>query len=145
MAAPEIKEARLGDANVFVGAKQEQLRGAGPDDYFSVEANGDYGTMVSGIQEDVMLVQQRRSGFVATFTFIGACSGVDKLLDFADKAAAFLINITYNDFSLSGYANVMNIGAWVASSGTNTRTITVNIAKVSGATNRSIGRTVEVG
>lgn len=144
MALPEIKEARLADAKVFVGSKQEELRGAGPEDFFSVEASGDFGSMVVGVQEDVMLTQIRRAGFIATFTFIGACSGVDRLLEFADKGAAFPIGINYNDFTINGAANVMNIGAWVASAGTLTRTITVNIARIAGDLTKGIGKSVSV-
>lgn len=144
MATPEIKEARLADAKVFVGAKQEELRGAGPEDFFSVEAVGDFGAMQVGVQEDVMLTQIRRAGFVATFTFLGACSGVNKLLELADKGSAFAIGINYNDFTINGAANVMNIGAWVASAGTATRTITVNIARIAGDLTKGIGKTVSV-
>lgn len=142
--AIEIKEARLIDARPLVGAKQDVLQGAGPDDFFSIELSGPVGTAVGGVQGDAMLVQQVRSLYVATFTFLGACSGVDLLLDLSEAGAAFLFSVTYNDFSLKGAANVMDVGAWVASAGNNTRTMTLNIVKISGNTNKSIGRTVTV-
>lgn len=141
---PEIKEARLIDARTFVGAKQTLLTGAGPDDYFSIEQDGDAGTMVSGVQADIMLVQQLRAGYVATYTFLGSCGGVDTLLELYEAGAVFLINVNYNDFTLTAAANVRNVGAWVASAGNNTRTIVLNLAKIAGDTTKSIGKTVVV-
>ena len=140
----EIIQGQLIDARVYVGAKQDLLSGAGPDDYFSIELDGDTGAMVSGVQGDVMFVQQIRNGFVGTFTFMGACSGVRVLLELAESGVPFLFKVAYNDFTLTGAANVRNVGAWVASAGNNTRTIVLNIAKISGQTNRSIGKTVVV-
>lgn len=140
----EIKQAQLIDARIKVGAEQTTLGGAGPDDYFSIEADGDFGTMVTGVQGDVMLVNQVRVGYRCTVTFMGACSGVDKLLELAEAGAPFLFSCNYNDFSLTGAANVGNVGAWVASAGNNTRTMTINVAKISGATDKSIGKSVNV-
>ena len=139
-----ITEARLADAKVFVGAKQTELEGAGPEDFFSIEVDGDVGTMVSGVQGDVMLVQAVRRGYMGTFTFMGASSAVNVLLGLADAGSAFGIGINYNDFSLTGAATVRNVGAWVASNGTNTRTIVLNIAVIAGDQTKGIGKTVNV-
>lgn len=139
-----ITEARLADAKVFVGAKQTLLEGAGPEDYFSIEVDGDVGTMVSGVQGDVMLVQQVRSGYVGTFTFVGASNAVNVLLALAAAGAAFAIGVNYNDFSITGAATVRNVGAWAASAGTNTRTIVLNIAVIAGDQTKGIGKRVEV-
>ena len=139
-----ITQAQLADAKVFVGSKQILLQGAGPDDYFSVELDGDVGTMVSGVHGDVRLVGQTRSGFVATFTFLGASDAVNRLLAYAEGGTPFAIGINYNDFSITGAATVRNVGAWTASAGANTRTIVVNIARIAGDQTKGIGRTVEV-
>lgn len=140
----QIIAGELINARVFVGAQQTLLGGAGPDDYFSIEPDGDAGTMVTGVQGDVMFVQQIRNGYVGTFTFVGGCSGVNTLLELYEAGSPFLINVNYNDFTLTAVANVRNIGAWMASAGNNTRTIVLNMAKLAGDTTKSIGKTVVV-
>lgn len=142
MANPEFSQAQLADAKVFVTAKQVLLQGAGPDDYFSIELDGDISNMVTGVQGDAMLVGLVRSGFIGTFTFMGYCSGVNKLLELAAAGTPFTIGINYNDFSISGVATVKNVGAWVASAGTNTRTMILNIVRIAGNQERGIGKTI---
>lgn len=145
MATPEIKEARIVDAKTFVGAAQTPLYGAGDQDYFSIALSGDIGSAVAGVQGDVMLVQRQNNLYVVTYTFLGASQAVTTLLQLAAIGSAFPFKVSYNDFSLLGWANVQSVGEWVASVGTTSRTIVLNVAKVSGATDKSIGRTLQLG
>lgn len=142
MANPEISEARLVDARVYVTSKQTELRGAGPDDFFSIEIDGDISNMTSGIQGDAMLVGLVRNGYVGTFTFLGYCSGVTKLLELAGAGAPFVISVNYNDFSINGVATVRSPGAWIASAGSPTRTIVLNIVAITGNQETGIGKKV---
>jgi hypothetical protein len=141
----EIKEARLVDAKIFVGPQLERLRGAGDGDYFSIALGGDTGSAVSGVQGDVMLVQRLQNLYVATHTFIGASRAVAAILEQYETGVAFLYKASYNDFTITAWANVGSVGEWVASAGTLSRTMVLNLAKISGNTAASVGRTLQVG
>lgn len=139
-----LKHIRLADATVQVGPALTRLDGFG-EDIFSLEPASDVGSALGGVQGDGMFVSREQNVYVATFTFMQASDGVTLLLALHATKSPFKVNFAFGDFTLFGAGHMMNLGAWAASLGTLTRTMTMNVYKISGNTEVSIGADVSVG
>jgi hypothetical protein len=140
---PAITDIRLTDALVQVGPGLTRLDGFG-DDKFTLAPASDVGSAVGGIDGDVMFVGRIQNLWVMTITFLTAAPGINTLLLLHAAQAAFPFSCTYGNFNLTGYAKMMNLGEVVASLGTTTRTMTMNVAKVSGNTDVAPGTILQV-
>lgn len=136
-----LSNIRLVDALVLVGPQKAQLQGYG-DDLFTVAPAADEGSMQRGAQGDVMLVQSVNNGYIVTLTFMTASRSIQTILDLHSTLGIWDIAISYGDFNLVGFASLMNRGEVVASLGNLTRTITLNVARVSGNLNSAPGNVV---
>jgi hypothetical protein len=138
-----ITDIRLTDALVQVGAPFVTLGGFG-DDKFTLAPASDVGSAVGGVDGDVMFVGRRQNLWIMTITFLNASSGITTLQALNSLQVAFPFSCTYGDFSLVGFAKMMNLGELTASLGTTTRTMTMNVAKVSGNTDAAPGTILQV-
>lgn len=136
--AATLSNIRLVDALVLVGPQKTQLQGFG-DDLFTLAPAADEGSMITGAQGDVMLVQRVLNGYVLTLTFFTASQGIRTILNLHSALGVWDIAVTYGDFNMTGFASLMNRGELTASLGNLTRTMTINIANVAGNINAAPG------
>lgn len=139
----EITSFNLNAAKVLVGPKLTRLMG-GADDYFSIESTSDVGAIIGGIQGDVMMTTREQNAYMGTLTMFSASSSVGTVLKLWRVGTTFPVQIEFNDFTFNGWAVVVNLGAWAASLGTNTRTMTLGLAYQSGNLESGVGEVVGV-
>lgn len=139
----QILIAQLNAAKFFVGPDLTRLMGAG-DDYFEITQSSDIGSGIGGIQGDVMLTNRIQNLYNASLTLIPASGAVGTLLSLAALGAEFPVKVNFNDFEFVGVAIVQNVGAWAASLGATSRTITLLMAYQSGNIETGVGRTAVV-
>lgn len=139
----QILIAQLNAAKFLVGPDLTRLMGAG-DDYFEITQGSDIGSAVGGIQGDVMLMTRIQNLYNASLTLIPAAAAVGTLLSLAQLGAEFPVKVNFNDFEFVGVGIVQNVGAWAASLGATSRTITLLMAYQSGNIETGVGRTAIV-
>lgn len=132
----QIINLNLNASKFFVGPKLTKLEGAA-DDYFTISLASDLGAGMGGIQGDVMLVTRTQNLYNGTLTVMQGSAAVGTLLSL--KNSYFKTKISFNDFSFNGKSVIVNIGDWVASLGTLTRTITLAMAYESGNVDVGVG------
>lgn len=140
---PAIIELRLTDAEFLVGPNLEQLQGFG-DDKFTLAPATDVGSAMGGVNGDTMHVFRIQNLWVANITFMTAGTGITQLLTLHDLQTVFPVKITYGEFSLVGFGSMQSLGEMAVALGNTTRTMVMNISKVSGNTSVSPGRVVQI-
>ena len=136
---PGIYAIRLADASVRVGPQFIQVQGYGDSDKFSVGPASDVGAFTSGIDGDTLHTIRRTNGWMLTLTLLQGSAGVTLLNGLHTTLGVFDVSITYGLFSLTGVMNMINAGEMAASLGTQTRTMTFGISKISGNTDAAPG------
>lgn len=140
----EITRASISAAKVLVGVDLERVMGAA-DEYFVIGYDGDLGAVVKGAQGDSMHVGMTVNVYTMSLQLIPASSAVGLLLRTVNQTGnAFPISVSFNDFSLTGVATLINAGEWQASTTPGTRTMTLSISKISGNTETGIGEVLQV-
>lgn len=134
-----ITNVQLNAAKFLVGPNKKRLKGAA-EDFFTIATMGDTGTVVQGMQGDVMLVSNIVAAYTATITVQQASQATAVLLSLIGNQ--FPVAISFNDFSFIGFAVVTNPGEWVAGLATSSRTFTLGMAYVSGNITSGIGETL---
>lgn len=129
---------RLTDALVLAGPQFEQVEGYG-DDKFTFGRVGDVGAMLSGIDGDTVHILRQQNGWILSFTFFTAASGIGLLERLHETLGIFPVKVSYGLFSVTGVANMLNMGEVTASLGNNTRTMTAGVSKISGNTSTPPG------
>lgn len=138
-----IIELRLTDAEFLVGANLERLDGFG-DDKFTLGLASDVGSAMGGVGGDTMHTFRVQNLWVANITFMTAGNGITQLLQLHALQVMFPVKVTYGEFRLVGVASMQNVGEVAASLGNPPRTMVMNISKISGNTDVSPGRVVQI-
>lgn len=140
---PAIIELRLTDAEFLVGPNLDRLDGFG-DDKFTLAPASDVGSAMGGVGGDTMHVFRVQNLWVANITFMTAGTGITQLLALHALQVMFPVKVSYGDFVLVGVASMQNLGELAASLGNPPRTMVMNISKISGNTDVSPGRVVQI-
>jgi hypothetical protein len=135
----QIINLQLNNAKFFVGPKLIRLQGAA-DDYFTISLGSDVGAGMGGIQGDVMLSTREQNLYTASLTLLQGSAAIGTLLGL--KRNYFKVKIGFNDFSFNGKAVLVSVGDWVASLGTQTRTMTLAMAYESGNVDTGVGENI---
>ncbi len=136
---PGIYGIRLVDATVRVGPQFLRLQGYGDSDKFSIGPATDVGAFMSGIDGDTLHTQRASSGWNFTVTLLQGAAGVTLLNTLHSTLGVFDVNIVFGLFNLTGVMNMINAGEMAASLGTQTRTMTFGVSKISGNTDAAPG------
>ena len=141
---PGIYQIRIADANVRVGPNFTKLEGYGDSDKFTLAPATDVGAFMSGIDGDTLHVIRQSNGWLFNITVLQASSAVTTLGLLFETSAAFPIQVSYGNFNLQGWANLINLGEMAASLNTTTRTFTMGVSKVTGNTAAAPGTVLQV-
>jgi hypothetical protein len=137
----QILAVQLNAAKFLVGPKLSRLEGA-VEDYFTISSTSDVGSIMGGIQGDVMIVNRLQNAYTASVTVMQASRAVGTLLSLV--GVYFNTKVSFNDFQFNGVGVITNLGDWTASLGTLTRTFTLGLAYQSGNILTGIGAVAEV-
>lgn len=140
---PAIYSARINDAAVRIGPQFERLDGFA-DDKFTLAPFTDVGAFMSGVDGDTLHTIRASNGWLFTITALQASLAVARLNFYHSTLGIFPIAITYGNFSLNGVMNMISLGEVAASLGTQTRTMTGGVSKITGNTDAAPGEIVHV-